>query len=158
MKLAYQEPTPPWLHAIIGKELAGPLGLARDRVPDGARVYEIDGANCSTLSGCYGEIARAFSLPAYFGGNLNALLDCLCDGDIVSGNPILVLVEHANEFLSLEPEDVLNGFLDTFQTAAKRWARGLEWPWNSDPTPFHVLFCFDTPVDERRFRAFTGGS
>jgi len=69
--------TPP--HAVL------PLGaydleeLRRCAVRADQRLLQADLSGCRTKSEVLAEIGRAFALPAHFGGNLDALYDCVTD-------------------------------------------------------------------------------
>ncbi len=45
------------------------------------RSYSIDGNNFNGVETFYDECVRVFSFPDYFGRNLDALYDMLCDMD-----------------------------------------------------------------------------
>ena len=143
---------PPWLHRAVGRadELERRLKYI-ESVNETSRLYWINGQACGTTSTCYLEISAAMGFPETFGANLNALYDSLCDGDLLSGNPILLVVRSAGKFLSSESSNTLNDFLDTLRSVAANWSRGLGWPWNTGPTPFHVYFLFESISDSHRF-------
>ena len=49
--------------------------------PEGTHVLEIDESELASAESLHAEIARTLSFPAYYGGNLAALSDCLEDLD-----------------------------------------------------------------------------
>jgi RNAse (barnase) inhibitor barstar len=150
---------PPWLHGIVAQPSETERSLeALVSTAARAGIYRVRGENCTDRDACYDEIARTMEFPQYFGRNLNALLDCLTDGDVVCGHPVVVIVSEAQRFLVDESSAVLAGFLDTFSSAAERWAQGLRWPWNTGPTPFHIYFLFHSRADAERYRSTAGSA
>lgn len=74
-------------------------------------VLEVDGANCKEIANFYTQAAAAFSLPDYFGANLDALYDCMCDFD--KSKNYAIYIQKSNHFLELENEELREEFFMT---------------------------------------------
>jgi RNAse (barnase) inhibitor barstar len=62
-------------------------------------------------------IARAFDFPDYFGGNWDALEECLSDMSWRDG-PIILLIEHAEAI----PDALIATLREVFSQMAEQWA------------------------------------
>jgi hypothetical protein len=95
------------------------------------------------------ELARAGKFPEYFGGNWDALLDCLRDFGWVREKQIVIL--HSDVPLHANPVDCRT-YLETLREAADDWACAAGQPEaTTDASPFpphelRVIF----PVSGRR--------
>ena len=76
------------------------------------RIVNIDEERIGTAAELHGILARALAFPAYYGGNLSALADCLEDVD----EPTRIVVKRAS---AAQRDDWLDGFC----TVMKRCAR-----------------------------------
>ena len=65
------------------------------------KVVVINGHKIHTLSQLYIYLARRLKFPDYFGHNLDALVDCLCDLEEV----VEIKIWHKDWFLSEENDD-----------------------------------------------------
>ncbi len=67
----------------------------------------VDGAKIADKAGLMQALAAAFRFPAYFGGNWDALLDCLrsLPGEIPAQGYVLA-VRSSGSFLSSSPKDL----------------------------------------------------
>ena len=101
------------------------------------RVIEINAADCANENALFKKLAQAFSFPAWFGHNLDALYDCLSDlpeftqhGDS-NGAGYLVLLQN----LPLWNHDTerREAFLDVFRDAADDFAE-------RQAAPFRVFY------------------
>lgn len=75
------------------------------------------------------RIAQALRFPPWFGGNWDALLDCLGDLSWLPGDGYLLLFDHA-DWRDAEP-DAFVVLLDVLDDAARGWA--------AEGTPFWAL-------------------
>lgn len=72
----------------------------------GHLVIRIDGRAVPDRAALLSQLAAALKFPSYFGGNLDALHDCLNDLEQYSPAPgYLVLVEHADAACPARRED-----------------------------------------------------
>lgn len=89
----------------------------------GAETYsaEIDGSKCRTLRAFYPRIAKALVFPDYFGKNLDALFDALCDlsGIDQSFKDIKLTIIHADQFLSKEKSERRQAVFEIFHGASQ---------------------------------------
>lgn len=109
-------------HAPTGAEV---LDAARGSSLDVARV---DLAGARDKAALLGAFASALAFPAWFGGNWDALEDCLCDLSWRRGAGRVLLVGGAGAV----PRDELGVLRDVLQSAAEFWSgRG---------TPFFAVF------------------
>lgn len=71
-------------------------------------MVRIDGRSVPDRAALLSQLAVAFKFPAFFGGNLDALHDCLGDLEQYAPAPgYLVLVEHAAAACPARREDFL---------------------------------------------------
>lgn len=77
----------------------------------------LDGRELQDKSALLAGIARALAFPEYFGGNWDALEECLRDMSWRSGQ-ISLLIEHADAI----PADLLATFVDIAAQMAEQWA------------------------------------
>ncbi len=84
-------------------------------------VAPIDLRTCTDLPAVLREIADALQFPDWFGGNLDALADCLNDlsGLPTAGN--VLLLEHIGDWRERAPDEV-DDVIDILNDAAARWA------------------------------------
>lgn len=124
-------------------EFVGPVGheaLAGNFVLEVPAGIQSKGELLETL-------ARVGQFPGYFGGNWDALLDCLRDFNWVHEKKIVIM--HSDLPLRTNSEDCRN-YLEILREATKDWMRpiGQPSPANTSAFPDHelrVLF----PADER---------
>ncbi len=70
----------------------------------------IDGEKCDTLDVFYKEIAKALDFPDYFGYNLDALDEAICDLNWIEDKTISLFIFHYDKFLSRDKDklEVIN--------------------------------------------------
>lgn len=74
-------------------------------------VLKVDGADCKEISSFYTQVVAAFSLPDYFGANLDALFDSMCDFD--RNKNYAIYIRQSKHFLELENEELREEFFLT---------------------------------------------
>lgn len=78
----------------------------------------IDGRSLGNKQALLAALARALDFPGYFGGNWDALEECLRDMSWRDGQ-IGVLIDHADAV----PQTLLSEFIDLFVPLAMEWAK-----------------------------------
>ena len=81
----------------------------------------IDLTGCIDRQEALARIAKALRFPAWFGGNWDALADCLADMSWWPAAGYLLLLEHAAQWRDAEPEEV-DTALEVMEEAAQAWA------------------------------------
>lgn len=101
------------------------------------RVITIDAADCTDENALLKKLAQAFSFPAWFGHNLDALYDCLSDlpelkhqSDAHSAGYLVLL---QNLPLWNDDTERREAFLDVFREVAEDFAE-------RHATPFRVFY------------------
>jgi RNAse (barnase) inhibitor barstar len=84
-------------------------------------VAILDGKTIATMADFYTQIAKQLHLPSYFGKNLDALFDCLCDFSWLDVNTVHIVLRGYDEFLSKEPRNKRWDVLVTLNDAASEW-------------------------------------
>jgi RNAse (barnase) inhibitor barstar len=84
-------------------------------------VAILDGKTIATMADFYTQIAKQLHLPSYFGKNLDALFDCLCDFSWLDTNNVHIVLRGYDEFLSKEPRNKRWDILVTLNDAANEW-------------------------------------
>lgn len=133
-------PQPPWVVTCRkGDDLS--LFCASTDIKDrGISVVEVPCGKIKKIACFYEVFSDRFQFPEYFGGNLNALIDCMEDEKSRDRIPLLVLLSDADDFLREESADAVHGVLSAFNTIGARWAEdgdGAEW--GSPPRGFLVV-------------------
>jgi hypothetical protein len=85
---------------------------------NGLRVARINLAGVRDKAALLQVVARALAFPAWFGGNWDALEDCLTDLSWHKADGHVLLIEGADEM----PQDDLGVFRDVLESAAAYWA------------------------------------
>ncbi len=135
------------LHALLGDpERAGAYFVdARDReaLVEAGRalrfsVQALDLRTCTDTEAVLREIAEALAFPDWFGGNLDALADCLNDLSWLSAPGYLLVLEHIGPWREQAADDV-EAVIEILQDAAARWAGDGVPFWAMLPLPSHEL-------------------
>jgi RNAse (barnase) inhibitor barstar len=86
----------------------------------------IDASHCNTMENFYTEISAALQFPNYFGRNLDALDEMLCDLSWIDFSIVFLIINNQEKLLSDDPEKLgeLIAFLvdvgnDNFETILK---------------------------------------
>ncbi len=84
-------------------------------------VAPVDLRNCADLDAVMREIADALQFPEWFGGNLDALADCMNDLSWLPSGGYVVVLEHIGDWRERAPDEV-DDVIDILNDAAARWA------------------------------------
>jgi hypothetical protein len=87
------------------------------RAAKGLRTARIDLAAVKHKAGLLQAVARALEFPAWFGGNWDALEDCLTDLSWHKADGHMLLIEGADAL----PQDDLGVFRNVLESAAAYW-------------------------------------
>lgn len=88
----------------------------------GLRCVRVDFADCRDKRGVLARISAAFAFPRWFGGNWDALYDCLNDLEWLAARGHLLVLEHADELRRAAPEDFVT-LLDVLEESARAWQK-----------------------------------
>jgi RNAse (barnase) inhibitor barstar len=88
-----------------------------DHLSDVFTLY-LDGRKARTLRSFYAQISTLLSFPDYFGKNLDALYDCLCDLSQLSADRIELHILHPEAMLSKAPADTREQVWHIFSEAS----------------------------------------
>jgi RNAse (barnase) inhibitor barstar len=77
----------------------------------------LDGKRCKTLAEFYVQINAALRFPDYFGANLDALYDCLCDLSWLEQKHVVLIFTRAELLLSQAKADEKAALLETLEQA-----------------------------------------
>ncbi|MCX5965691.1 MAG: barstar family protein [Cyanobacteria bacterium] len=75
----------------------------RDCIEWGFDVIEFNGRKAQGEASYFTELAKIFEFPDYFGGNWDAVVDCLTDLEWEEGDCIMVLYSAADRLAKAEP-------------------------------------------------------
>ncbi len=94
--------------------------LLRNASRSSQRVLRADFTGVGDKAGVMARLAEGFGLPAFFGGNLDALHDCLTDLTPASGadQPGFVVILQALPVTAQFDRDQRDALLDVFRDAA----------------------------------------
>jgi len=88
----------------------------------GLRCVRVDFAACRDKGDVLARIGAAFAFPRWFGGNWDALYDCLNDLEWLDARGHLLLLEHAGNLRDAAPEDFVT-LLDVLEESARAWQK-----------------------------------
>lgn len=102
----------------------------------------LDGKDMASLSEMLSCIAKHLRFPDYFGGNMNALYDCLGDLEWISASSYLLVVKNSNSFLEKESFQTLCGIISDLNEVGMEWSRPVEdgQEWDRPSVGFLVFF------------------
>jgi hypothetical protein len=122
------QPAPePWQSVVFAEESPDPAPLGEA----GLRVARIDGAAVEGKQGLMSALAEALELPDWFGGNWDALDECLRDLGWLEAAGHVVVVVRGEDLWKRDPE--LAGMLvRSWIDAGAAWAE--------KGVPFHLVF------------------
>jgi len=147
LSLAFK-PIPPWIWRSLS-----PFDILLDelkpflRDSQSIKLIVLDGESMQTSNKFYDELACKLLLPNYFGRNLNALDECLCDLEWLQPAGFILLIRAAQKLLGSEGVEALDGFLDVLSRSGKEWSQPITGTsWDRGPIPFHAIFQSDVPT------------
>ncbi len=101
-------------------------------------VVRIDFAGCSDKADALARIARALDFPEWFGGNWDALADCLSDLSWRRADGYVLLLEHIATWRAQAPGE-FDTAVDIFNEAAAGWSKMRRPFWALMPLPGDLL-------------------
>lgn len=133
--------TAPWVHWVNNSEVEV-IRQAASEVD--VLVIELDGFRMLTVHALFGEYAREFSFPDYFGWNWHAFNECLYDLQWLPARKYLTIVTHASGLLSKEQEE-LETYLRRVESLGRSWSTsvGRGYEWGHGEVPFHTVLVED---------------
>lgn len=87
----------------------------------GFAIATVDCGSVRDRAAALAHIARALRFPDWFGGNWDALADCLGDLSWLAGDGYLLLFDHSSAWREAEPEAFAT-LLEILNDAGRRWA------------------------------------
>lgn len=99
----------------------------------GFEIFEVDTNEISTKEQLLGSIAEAMSFPDYFGGNWDALDECLRDMQWAHATGYVLLVRSAESLWRRNPR-IAAGLLQSWTFSAEAWSR--------EGVAFHLVFAW----------------
>jgi RNAse (barnase) inhibitor barstar len=84
-------------------------------------VAIIEGKSAATMTDFYNQMSKQLHLPSYFGKNLDAFYDCLCDFSWLDSNHIQIILRDYDDFLSKEPPLKRWDLLVVLNDAVNEW-------------------------------------
>lgn len=103
--------------------------------------FHVASIDCSTVhdrAAGLAKIADALAFPDWFGGNWDALADCLADLSWLDGDGFLLLFDHSSGWREAEP-DAFATLLDILNETGRQWAEARTPFWALLPLPAEAL-------------------
>ena len=97
----------------------------------GLALWRLDIGHVHDKQGFIGLVAKALDFPEWFGGNWDALEDCLTDLSWLKANGYVVLLENCAEFVKRAPHEFAMS-TQVFESVAEYW--------DEKDKPFWTLF------------------
>jgi RNAse (barnase) inhibitor barstar len=107
--------------------------------------FHVAAIDCSTVhdrDAGLAKIADALAFPDWFGGNWDALSDCLDDLSWLEGEGFLLLFDHSSGWREAEPEAFAT-LLEILDDAGREWADARTPFWALLPLPTDALATLD---------------
>lgn len=101
-------------------------------------VVPVDLRTCADTDAVMREIAEALRFPEWFGGNLDALADCLADLSWLPSEGYVLVLEHTADWRAQDPE-AMGTVLEILNDTATRWAGDRVPFWAFLPVSAHEL-------------------
>jgi RNAse (barnase) inhibitor barstar len=87
----------------------------------GLQLVRVDLKGVRDKQGLLDAVAKALRFPEWFGGNWDALQDCLTDLSWNKARGYVVLLEHGAEFTQCAPREIAAA-IEVFESVAEYWA------------------------------------
>ena len=84
-------------------------------------VAFIEGGEVPTINDFYSQIQKGLKFPTYFGKNLDALYDCLCDFSWLDAREVHIVLRDYDAFLAKEAKNKRWDILAVLNDAAAEW-------------------------------------
>lgn len=142
-----------WLHvlpATVSEAYDLMQALQLQRPPQTAARW-IRGEKCRTAPALFDEFAAALQFPWYFGGNWDAMDECLTDLEWLPADGYALFIVEAVAVLTDEPGQ-FRVFCDMMRAAAAEWAGPGYGAQPRQPKSFQVILQTE-PVREAELRA-----
>ena len=97
----------------------------------GIRQIEIDGTKIDGEEALMAAISKGFEFPDYFGGNWDALEECLRDLGWLEAKGYAIVMEKAEAFWRADA-DLAGRLVKSWTLCAERWVQ--------EGVPFHLVF------------------
>lgn len=101
-------------------------------------LVRIDFDGCSDKADALARISRALEFPEWFGGNWDAMADCLSDLSWRPADGYVLLLEHVQGWRTDAPE-TFDTAIDIFNEVAVGWSKMRRPFWALMPLPAEVL-------------------
>lgn len=101
-------------------------------------IARIDLEGCTEKADALERIARGLSFPGWFGGNWDALADCLGDLSWLLAPGYLLLIEHSGDWHAAQPEE-FDTLLAILNEAALEWRERNVAFWALLPLPAEAM-------------------
>jgi RNAse (barnase) inhibitor barstar len=102
------------------KILKAPYDAQKKRDSD-VVVAVIECSDAPSINDFYSQIQKGLKFPTYFGKNLDALYDCLCDFSWLDAREVHVVLRNYDAFLSKEAKNKRWDILAVLNDAASEW-------------------------------------
>jgi hypothetical protein len=126
--------SPPWVHLLVTEDDSPPLPVS----PEGFVARVVDGRRCRTKRALLDELARTFEFPAHFGGNWDALEDCLTDLGWLRGTGYRLEVHAADRLLARDPAGYAT-LVALLADVGRAWAMAATGHPGRSAVPFHTV-------------------
>lgn len=112
----------------VTRELAACEKAARAA---GFAVHQADLARVVAKASLLSTLARALKLPSHFGGNWDALEECLLDPEWLAAPGCCIVLTHCGRYAEAQPDE-FSTLIDVCDSVARVW--------REEDRPFWVLF------------------
>jgi RNAse (barnase) inhibitor barstar len=87
----------------------------------GTLIAVLDGLHIDSMAQFFTSIAKQLELPSYFGKNLDALFDCLCDFSWTDVSHVQIIFKNYDSFLGKESQQKRWDILAILNDSANEW-------------------------------------
>jgi RNAse (barnase) inhibitor barstar len=87
----------------------------------GTLIAVLDGLHIVSMAQFFSSIAKQLELPSYFGKNLDALFDCLCDFSWTDVSHVQIIFKNYDSFLGKESQQKRWDILAILNDSANEW-------------------------------------